>query len=147
MLKLCVTWFVKNIFYYSLHYNLLLILQQSMTAVESKLSNSLGLKTAEWILLWNWCSVLYFDSLISYSMSNNKSDMIYSLQDYCSNTLNGSFRVITENIPCGTTGTTCSKSIKIFLVVRLSHSSLLASLHFSVIISSSRWQAFWTVNQ
>ncbi|KAL7867725.1 hypothetical protein SRHO_G00091090 [Serrasalmus rhombeus] len=35
--------------------------------------------------------------------------------DYCSNTLNGSFRVITENIPCGTTGTTCSKSIKIFL--------------------------------
>ncbi|XP_043562375.1 mucin-2 [Chiloscyllium plagiosum] len=37
-------------------------------------------------------------------------------QDYCgNNTLNGTFRVITENIPCGTTGTTCSKSIKIFL--------------------------------
>ncbi|XP_037398838.1 mucin-2-like isoform X6 [Pygocentrus nattereri] len=43
-------------------------------------------------------------------------DCEYTLvQDYCSNTLNGSFRVITENIPCGTTGTTCSKSIKIFL--------------------------------
>ncbi|NXG39655.1 MUC5A protein, partial [Dromaius novaehollandiae] len=27
----------------------------------------------------------------------------------------GTFRVITENIPCGTTGTTCSKSIKVFL--------------------------------
>ncbi|CAJ0962914.1 unnamed protein product [Ranitomeya imitator] len=26
-----------------------------------------------------------------------------------------SFRVITENIPCGSTGTTCSKSIKVFL--------------------------------
>uniref|UniRef100_A0A3B1II43 VWFD domain-containing protein n=1 Tax=Astyanax mexicanus TaxID=7994 RepID=A0A3B1II43_ASTMX len=38
-------------------------------------------------------------------------------QDYCSNSFTGSFRIITENIPCGTTGTTCSKSIKIFLGV------------------------------
>ncbi|XP_059832336.1 mucin-5AC-like [Hypanus sabinus] len=37
-------------------------------------------------------------------------------QDYCgNNSNNGTFRIITENIPCGTTGTTCSKSIKIFL--------------------------------
>ncbi|XP_072127458.1 mucin-5AC-like [Mobula birostris] len=37
-------------------------------------------------------------------------------QDYCGNNPNnGTFRIITENIPCGTTGTTCSKSIKIFL--------------------------------
>ncbi|MCI4382007.1 hypothetical protein PGIGA_G00258580, partial [Pangasianodon gigas] len=36
-------------------------------------------------------------------------------QDYCGNSNSGSFRIITENIPCGTTGTTCSKSIKIFL--------------------------------
>ncbi|CAH6793372.1 Muc5ac [Phodopus roborovskii] len=39
------------------------------------------------------------------------------LQDHCGG--NGSsqdaFRVVTENIPCGTTGTTCSKDIKIFL--------------------------------
>ncbi|XP_061059797.1 mucin-5B [Eubalaena glacialis] len=39
------------------------------------------------------------------------------LQDHCRG--NGSaqdgFRVITENVPCGTTGTTCSKAIKIFL--------------------------------
>ncbi|XP_059785965.1 mucin-5AC [Balaenoptera ricei] len=39
------------------------------------------------------------------------------LQDHCGG--NGSaqdgFRVITENVPCGTTGTTCSKAIKIFL--------------------------------
>lgn len=39
------------------------------------------------------------------------------LQDYCSNNPNGTFRVITENIPCGTTGTTCSKAIKLFLGV------------------------------
>uniref|UniRef100_A0A3B1K459 VWFD domain-containing protein n=1 Tax=Astyanax mexicanus TaxID=7994 RepID=A0A3B1K459_ASTMX len=38
-------------------------------------------------------------------------------QDYCNNSMEGSFRIITENIPCGTTGTTCSKSIKIFLGV------------------------------
>ncbi|KAM9366657.1 mucin-5AC-like [Symphorus nematophorus] len=38
------------------------------------------------------------------------------LQDYCSTGQgNGTFRIITENVPCGTTGTTCSKTIKIFL--------------------------------
>ncbi|KAM6174045.1 mucin-5AC [Erethizon dorsatum] len=39
------------------------------------------------------------------------------VQDQCGG--NGSawdtFRVVTENVPCGTTGTTCSKDIKIFL--------------------------------
>ncbi|KAG8438110.1 hypothetical protein GDO86_008702 [Hymenochirus boettgeri] len=44
-------------------------------------------------------------------------DCEYTLtQDYCSSgSGNGTFRVITENIPCGSTGTTCSKSIKVFL--------------------------------
>ncbi|XP_043826511.1 mucin-5B [Dromiciops gliroides] len=38
-------------------------------------------------------------------------------QDYCGGnaTTNGTFRVITENIPCGTSGVTCSKAIKVFL--------------------------------
>ncbi|XP_075402664.1 mucin-5B [Tenrec ecaudatus] len=38
-------------------------------------------------------------------------------QDYCgdSTTTTGTFRIVTENIPCGTTGVTCSKAIKIFL--------------------------------
>uniref|UniRef100_UPI00398F1D7E mucin-5AC-like isoform X1 n=3 Tax=Pristiophorus japonicus TaxID=55135 RepID=UPI00398F1D7E len=48
---------------------------------------------------------------------NFKEDCEYIVaQDYCENNpSNGTFRVITENIPCGTTGTACSKSIKIFL--------------------------------
>ncbi|KAM9605965.1 mucin-2-like [Morphnus guianensis] len=39
------------------------------------------------------------------------------VQNYCGQQgMNqGTFRVITQNIPCGTTGTTCSKSIKVFL--------------------------------
>uniref|UniRef100_A0A3P8VM97 VWFD domain-containing protein n=1 Tax=Cynoglossus semilaevis TaxID=244447 RepID=A0A3P8VM97_CYNSE len=38
------------------------------------------------------------------------------VQDYCnSDPANGTFRIITENVPCGTAGTTCSKTIKIFL--------------------------------
>ncbi|XP_017662050.1 PREDICTED: mucin-5AC-like [Lepidothrix coronata] len=39
------------------------------------------------------------------------------VQNYCGQQAmnQGTFRVITENIPCGTTGTTCSKSIKVFL--------------------------------
>ncbi|KAM4845227.1 mucin-5AC [Thomomys bottae] len=45
-------------------------------------------------------------------------DCEYTLvQDHCSanSSAQGTFRVVTENVPCGTTGTTCSKSIKIFL--------------------------------
>ncbi|KAG7278144.1 hypothetical protein CRUP_019454 [Coryphaenoides rupestris] len=36
------------------------------------------------------------------------------VEDFCDKK-NGTFRVITENVPCGSTGTTCSRSIKIFL--------------------------------
>ncbi|XP_075692869.1 mucin-2-like [Rhinoderma darwinii] len=37
-------------------------------------------------------------------------------QDYCeTDNSGGSFSVLTENIPCGTTGVTCSKSVKVFL--------------------------------
>lgn len=41
------------------------------------------------------------------------------LQDHCdgNGSVQDAFRVVTENIPCGTTGTTCSKDIKIFLGV------------------------------
>uniref|UniRef100_A0A4W3H362 Mucin-5AC-like n=1 Tax=Callorhinchus milii TaxID=7868 RepID=A0A4W3H362_CALMI len=48
---------------------------------------------------------------------NFNGDCEYTVaQDHCGkNPSNGTFRVITENIPCGTTGTTCSKAIKIFL--------------------------------
>nr|XP_019570262.1 PREDICTED: mucin-5AC [Rhinolophus sinicus] len=45
-------------------------------------------------------------------------DCEYTLvQDHCggNGSAQDSFRVVTENVPCGTTGTTCSKAIKIFL--------------------------------
>nr|CAI9704871.1 unnamed protein product [Rangifer tarandus platyrhynchus] len=39
-----------------------------------------------------------------------------AVQDYCGqNTSLGSFSILTENVPCGTTGVTCSKAIKIFI--------------------------------
>ncbi|XP_059007752.1 mucin-5AC [Mustela lutreola] len=38
------------------------------------------------------------------------------LQDHCrGNDTTGTFRVVSENVPCGTTGVTCSKAIKLFL--------------------------------
>ncbi|XP_075692874.1 mucin-2-like [Rhinoderma darwinii] len=42
---------------------------------------------------------------------------VYTLvQDYCGNDLqNGTFRIISENTECSDTGSTCSKSIKVFL--------------------------------
>ncbi|POI33944.1 hypothetical protein CIB84_002304, partial [Bambusicola thoracicus] len=50
------------------------------------------------------------------------------VQNHCgkSDTVNGTFQVITENIPCGSTGTTCSKSIKVFLE------------HYELILSEER---------
>nr|XP_060460511.1 mucin-5AC [Panthera onca] len=51
----------------------------------------------------------------SYSFSG---DCEYTLlQDHCggNSTANGTFRVVTENVPCGTTGVTCSKDLKLFL--------------------------------
>uniref|UniRef100_A0A8C9L7S5 VWFD domain-containing protein n=1 Tax=Pavo cristatus TaxID=9049 RepID=A0A8C9L7S5_PAVCR len=54
------------------------------------------------------------------------------VQNHCgkSDTVNGTFRVITENIPCGSTGTTCSKSIKVFLE---HYELILSEEHVSVI--------------
>lgn len=58
------------------------------------------------------CNMLVFTSCLS-------SMILYLPQDYCGSAQsNGTFRVITENVPCGTTGTTCSKTIKIFLGVK-----------------------------
>nr|XP_021532639.1 mucin-5AC [Aotus nancymaae] len=60
----------------------------------------------------------------SYSFSG---DCEYTLlQNDCggNGSTQDSFRVVTENVPCGTTGTTCSKAIKIFLggsELKLSH--------------------------
>uniref|UniRef100_A0A3B5R437 VWFD domain-containing protein n=1 Tax=Xiphophorus maculatus TaxID=8083 RepID=A0A3B5R437_XIPMA len=45
-------------------------------------------------------------------------DKRFDFSGECEYTLlqgNGSFSIITENVPCGTTGTTCSKTIKIYL--------------------------------
>ncbi|CAM2115408.1 unnamed protein product [Caretta caretta] len=60
-------------------------------------------------------------------------DCEYTLvQDHCgkNSTVNGTFRVVTENIPCGSTGTTCSKSIKVFLV---GYELILSEEHLEVV--------------
>ncbi|KAI4880349.1 hypothetical protein NFI96_021106 [Prochilodus magdalenae] len=38
-----------------------------------------------------------------------------AVQDKCGNKTEGTFHVITENMPCGTTGTTCTKDVRIVL--------------------------------
>ncbi|XP_044125173.1 mucin-5AC-like [Bufo gargarizans] len=59
-------------------------------------------------------------------------DCEYTLaQDNCGKGGNSSFfRIMTENIPCGTTGTTCSKSIKVFLE---SYELILTEEHIEVV--------------
>ncbi|KFQ32699.1 hypothetical protein N331_04111, partial [Merops nubicus] len=68
------------------------------------------------------------------------------VQDHCgkSGTTNGTFRVITENIPCGNTGTTCSKSIKVFLEVG-NHELILGEEHISVVKRGQDEQVPYTV--
>ncbi|XP_006861081.1 PREDICTED: mucin-5B [Chrysochloris asiatica] len=64
---------------------------------------------------------------------NFEGDCKYMLaQDYCAGnaTNNGNFRIVTENIPCGTTGVTCSKAIKIFLE---SYELILTEGHMKVV--------------
>ncbi|XP_035183463.1 mucin-5AC-like [Oxyura jamaicensis] len=66
------------------------------------------------------------------------------VQDHCgkSGTVNGTFRVITENIPCGNTGTTCSKSIKVFLE---SYELILGEEHVSVVKRGQDGEVPYTV--
>ncbi|NXK75753.1 MUC5A protein, partial [Amazona guildingii] len=66
------------------------------------------------------------------------------VQDHCgmSGTANGTFRVITENIPCGNSGTTCSKSIKVFLE---SYELILGEEHVSVIKRGQNNEVPYTV--
>ncbi|XP_069481491.1 mucin-5B-like [Ambystoma mexicanum] len=63
---------------------------------------------------------------------NFNGDCEYTLaQDHCgSDGNNGTFRVITENIPCGSAGTTCSKALKIFM---LGYEMKLSDRHFDVV--------------
>nr|XP_009672766.1 PREDICTED: mucin-5AC-like [Struthio camelus australis] len=66
------------------------------------------------------------------------------VQNHCgkNSTVNGTFRVITENIPCGNTGTTCSKSIKVFLE---SYELILGEEHVSVVKRGQKGQVPYTV--
>ncbi|KFV94325.1 Mucin-5B, partial [Eurypyga helias] len=68
------------------------------------------------------------------------------VQDHCgkNGTASGTFRVITENIPCGNTGTTCSKSIKVFLEVR-SYELILGEEHVKVIQTEQNYEVPYTV--
>ncbi|XP_025912778.1 mucin-5AC-like [Apteryx rowi] len=66
------------------------------------------------------------------------------VQNHCgkNSAVNGTFRVITENIPCGNTGTTCSKSIKVFLE---SYELILGEEHVSAVKRGQKGQVPFTV--
>ncbi|NXR81113.1 MUC5A protein, partial [Pycnonotus jocosus] len=66
------------------------------------------------------------------------------VQDHCgkSATANGTFRVVTENIPCGNSGTTCSKSIKVFLE---SYELILSEERVSVVKRGQNDEVSYTV--
>ncbi|XP_053305293.1 mucin-5B-like [Spea bombifrons] len=67
-------------------------------------------------------------------------DCIYTLvQDYCHahDLQKGTFRVTIETIPCGTTGTSCSKAITVYLGA---HKIILADGHFEVLEQSSEME-------
>ncbi|XP_044125177.1 mucin-2-like [Bufo gargarizans] len=70
-----------------------------------------------------------FDSKI-YDFDGNCE--FVAAQDYCEpDRSGGSFSVLTENIPCGTTGVTCSKSVKVFLgntMLRLSEKHIVKTV-------------------
>ncbi|CAH2325414.1 Hypothetical predicted protein [Pelobates cultripes] len=64
---------------------------------------------------------------------NFNGDCQYTLaQDHCSLNDNDTFRIITENIPCGTTGVTCSKALKVFFGLK-SYELILSDKHLNVV--------------
>ncbi|KAJ3593142.1 hypothetical protein NHX12_005478 [Muraenolepis orangiensis] len=68
-------------------------------------------------LCYGTCSVYGDGHFITFDKKrfNFDGSCEYTLaQDHCLGN-NGTFRVVTENVPCGTTGTTCSKTIKVYL--------------------------------
>uniref|UniRef100_A0A8C3ABP6 Uncharacterized protein n=1 Tax=Cyclopterus lumpus TaxID=8103 RepID=A0A8C3ABP6_CYCLU len=54
-------------------------------------------------------------------------------QDYCEDNMNGTFRVLTESIPCGSTESICSTAIKLYLG---NNEIVLSEEHFRVIKQS-----------
>ncbi|KAI5278520.1 Mucin-5Ac [Manis pentadactyla] len=74
-------------------------------------------------------------------------DCEYTLaQDHCggNSSVQDTFRVVTENVPCGTTGATCSKAIRIFLG---SHELKLSDGKVGVIEKSAGREAPYTIRQ
>ncbi|KAJ3594132.1 hypothetical protein NHX12_006464 [Muraenolepis orangiensis] len=68
-------------------------------------------------LCYGSCSVYGDGHFITFDKKrfNFDGSCEYTLaQDHCLGN-NGTFRVVIENVPCGTTGTTCSKTIKVYL--------------------------------
>ncbi|XP_054631461.1 mucin-2-like [Dunckerocampus dactyliophorus] len=55
--------------------------------------------------------ITYDEKKFSY---NGDCDYVFT-QDYCSDSKEGTFRVLTESIPCGTSDNVCSIAIKLFL--------------------------------
>ncbi|XP_007439276.2 mucin-5B, partial [Python bivittatus] len=68
------------------------------------------------------------------------------MQDYCgqNSSTQGSFRIISENVPCGTTGTTCSKSIKVFVE---NYELILTEEHYEVVKRGSGGQLPYMIHQ
>uniref|UniRef100_A0A8D2JL28 Mucin-2 n=1 Tax=Sciurus vulgaris TaxID=55149 RepID=A0A8D2JL28_SCIVU len=74
-------------------------------------------------------------------------DCQYTLvQDHCggNGSMEDAFRVVTENVPCGTTGATCSKDIKIFLG---SYELKLSSVKVEVAQKSAGQEPPYTIRQ
>lgn len=64
------------------------------------------------------CNYYQIEIKIKYPTQFSYAHLFLFPQDYCGDKNSvGSFSIITENVPCGTTGVTCSKAIKMFLGV------------------------------
>lgn len=60
-----------------------------------------------------------------------------SFKNKCGNkTVQDNFGVVTENVPCGSTGTTCSKTVRIQLGVR-SHTNNSAPVFCALLLQSN----------
>lgn len=65
-------------------------------------------------------------------LKNNNCFSVFSFKNKCDNNSENNFMVVTENIPCGSTGTTCSKAVRVQLGVSAKDVGSYPQLHSCV---------------
>lgn len=85
------------------------------------------------VVKWNHQCCMLWNTLITNVFNIINAFLSFSFKDKCDNTtLENTFGVITENIPCGSTAATCSKTVRVQLGVSAKEVGSYLQLHICI---------------